>query len=233
MSRHLFTPLRRLALAALFSAATLSSALAYAGDVKFGVNRLEVDESGALTEAGAAAAVNELRQTEGDNSWDLNVWIKLDKKIARTPIYVEFHELVDGNPQLVWRNEDQTFDGGSFASLNMLLEGVGGFKADTSYEVKVLIAPKGKDKLVAKAELKLLPPEETAEEPAPESSPEPEPEPEPAAEESPEEPAGGDEAPPEVEPGEKKGCAIDRDASGGALPLALLLLVGVGRRRRA
>ncbi len=229
-SRHLFAPLRRLALAALFTAATLGGAVAHAGDVKFGVDRLEVDESGALTEAGAAAAVNELRQTEGDNSWDLNLWIKLDKKLARTPIYVEFHELVDGAPQLVWRNEDQTFDGGTHASLNMLLEGVGGFKADTKYEVRVLIAPKGKDKLVAKAELTLLPPEESAEEPEPESTPEPEAESEPAEAESPE--PAGDEAPPEVEPGAKKGCAIDRDAGGGALPLALLLLLGVGRRRR-
>ncbi|MCA9719914.1 MAG: hypothetical protein KC468_34925, partial [Myxococcales bacterium] len=154
------SPLRRLALALAFTTATLTSAVALAGDVKFGADTLEVDDAGALTEAGASAAISELRQTAGDNSWDLHVWVKFDKKTPQTPIYIEFHEMVDDKPQLVWRNEDQTFQGGTTAALTMRLEGVGGFKADTSYEVKVLIAPKGKDKLVAKGELKLLPPEE-------------------------------------------------------------------------
>ena len=233
--------LRRWTLPTAVAMATLCSAasVAWAGEVKVGAAKLEVDDKGNLTASGRKGVVDTLDEVPGEDTWVAHVWAKLDNA-AEGPLYFEFYQSLAGTDSLVWRYEEPGFPGGKYFSGEIELAGGRGFNKDRFYEIKaVQVSPKGKDLTLAVGKVKLI---KTGKKP--EKSAADEDEDKAAADQDAldsfaggDEPKGdepkGDEPPPPVEPKAKKGCSIDSDASAwnGAM---LLLVLGAGliARRR-
>ena len=233
-------PHRRWLLPTAVAMATVCAAsVAWAGEIKFGASKLEVDDKGNLTAGGRKATVDTVDEVPGEDRWEVHLWSKLDNA-AEGPLYIYFYQTLNGATSEVWRHDEPDFAGGKYYSADIALEGGRGFNKDRTYDVKAIqVSPKGKDLTLATGKIKLI-----------KSGKKPEKSAEDEQDEVPEdqdvhdslagdEPAGdepkGEEAPPAVEPKAKKGCAIDSDESAwnGVL---LLLVLGAGlaaRRRRS
>ena len=231
-------PHRRWLLPTAVAMATVCAAsVAWAGEIKFGTSKLEVDDKGNLTAAGRKDVVDTVDEVPGEDRWEVNLWAKLDNA-AEGPLYFQFYQTLDGATSEVWRHDEADFAGGKYYSADIALEGGRGFNKDRTYDVKAIqVSPKGKDLILATGKIKLI-----------KSGKKPEKKPEDEEDKVPEdqdahdslagdEPEGDDskptEAPPPVEPKAKKGCSVDSDSSAwnGAL-LLLVLGAGVAARRR-
>jgi len=215
-------------------------AFAWAGEVKFGPQPLETDDSGKITAAGRSAAVEDLPSEPGEDIWVANVWISVDRGGAG-PIYVEFHgKLPDGKPYLAYRHEHAEYDGGPFVSFPIELDANVGFNKGKTYTVKVTqVSGKGKTMVLATGKVTLV-----------YTEPAPEPEGEAGGDESEEEideeqakqdeldtlseTPEGDDGPPPVDSKGKKGCSIGAGTNAAPGVLVLFALgAAAGRRRRA
>ena len=235
---------RRWLLPTAVAMATLCStaaSVAWAGEIKFGTSKLEVDDKGNLTTEGRKASVDTVDEVPGEDRWEVHLWAKLENA-AEGPLYFQFYQNLNGTTSEVWRYDEQNFPGGKFFSADIDLEGGRGFNKDRTYDVKAMqVSPKGKDLILATGKVKLIKsgkkPEKSADdEKEDEIPPDQDAYDSLAGGEEPEgdEDKGAAEAPPAVEPKAKKGCTIDSDGSAwnGAL---LLLALGFGlatRRRR-
>ncbi|MFO0631701.1 MAG: hypothetical protein U0168_02490 [Nannocystaceae bacterium] len=230
--------------ALVFAAALSVPALALAGEIKFGAAALAVDDEGKLTDAGRSAAKEEVpNATPGEEEWVVHVWAKLDKP-APGGLNVEFYGEHDGKRYLAYRHVEDSFDGAKYISLEIELEGSKGFNKNKTYFVEITQQDdKGRDFKLASGKVKLgwvaAPKPEEGET---EGDDKGEPEQDSAAQDALDTISGGGGeggdgantgAPPPVEP-KKKGCAVSPDAGDGAIgTLALLVLAGAWRRRRA
>ncbi|MBK8234800.1 MAG: hypothetical protein IPK74_04520 [Deltaproteobacteria bacterium] len=234
-TRSLRSPLAALALVAVLG----TPALAFAGEVKFGTEALAVDGEGKLTDAGRAAAKDEIPSAPGEELWVAHLWAKLDKP-APGGLNVEFFGELDGKRYLAHRHVEASFDGGKYLSLELELEGSDGFNKNKSYDVEITQEDdKGRHFKLAAGKIKL------GWTPAPKEDPKAdgddddgeEPEADSAAQDALDTISGGGDgggdgatgAPPPVEP-KKKGCSIDGDA--GVAPLGLVVLLAFANRRR-
>jgi len=220
-----------------FALPLLAGSTAFAGEIKFGQEMLDVDDKGALSADGKKKVVAELDNVPGEDAWLAYAWAKVDKG-AEGPLYVEFFQDLSGEEQLVWRYEESSYDGSKYVSMEIELEGRLGFNKDRTYNVRVVqVSAKGKDIVLSKSKIKLI---KTGREPVEEEGDGEEEEDEGyedefdtygESEEPPEE--APEEAPPPVQPS-KKGCSIDSDAIGFNGALALFGLAGglLARRRR-
>jgi MYXO-CTERM domain-containing protein len=235
-------PHRRWIFSTAVALAALCSTSAWAGELKVGAAPLDVDDKGNITASGRKAAVDTLDEVPGEDVWQANIWAKLDNAAAG-PLYLEFYQNLNGTDSLVWRHEEGDFAGGKFFSGEVDLQGGRGFNKDRVYEIKaVQVSAKGKDLTLASGKVKLIKsgkkPEKSADDGEDDEAKENQDAHDSLADDD---KSSGDEpkptpseAPPEVEPKAKKGCAIDSDSStwNGAL---LLLVIGAGiaaRRRR-
>ena len=231
--RHQF---RHLLSASAFVGAALFSQAVLAGEIKIGQQPLAVDDTGKLTADGKKAAVDQLDEVPGEDTWVAHIWAALDNR-APGPLYFEFFQEVNGEQSVVLRHEVADYDGGKFWSGEVELPGRIGFNKDRTYTIKaVQVNAKGKDIELARGKIKLIksgkaPPKEEDDEEDKEAQDEAD-------------SLGGDddeggapkppptEAPPPLEPA-KKGCTVDIDASdpwNGAL--VLLGIGGLALRRR-
>jgi MYXO-CTERM domain-containing protein len=234
-------PHRRWLLPTAVAMATVCAAsVAWAGEIKFGTSKLEVDDKGNLTAAGRKGVVDTVDEVPGEDRWEVSLWSKLDNA-AEGPLYIYFYQTLNGTTSEVWRHDENDFAGGKYYSADIVLEGGRGFNKDRTYDVKAIqVSPKGKDLTLATGKIKLIKSGKK-----PEKGPDEEKEDEVPEDQdvhdslAGDEPAGdgskdSGEAPPAVEPKAKKGCSIDNDSSAwnGAL---LLVILGAGlaaRRRR-
>jgi MYXO-CTERM domain-containing protein len=226
---------------ALATLCSTAASVAWAGEIKVGASALEVDDKGNLTAAGKKAAVDTIDEVPGEDTWQVNVWAKLDNA-AEGPLYFEFYQSIGGSESLVWRHEEPNFPGGKYFSGEIELDGGRGFNKDRTYEIKaVQVSPKGKDLTLATGKVKLI---KSGKKPAKTEGDDEDKVPEDqdahdslagGDEPAGDEPAAGGETPPPVEPKAKKGCTVDSDDSAwnGALLLALLGAGLVARRRRS
>jgi len=209
--------------------------LAWAGEVKFGAEPLETDDSGKLTDTGRRAAVTELPSQPGEELWILHVWAQIDKG-APGPLYADFiGKLPDGKPYTAYRHEYGQYEGEKFVSYEMELDGNEGFNKGKTYTVNLKqISSKGKDIVLASSKITLA---------YTEAPPEPEGSGEGDTDGGDDELSaqdeldtlgggGGDDGPPPVENKGKKGCAVDPHAYGTPGWLMLLMLGAAARRRR-
>jgi MYXO-CTERM domain-containing protein len=220
-----------------------STAVAWAGEVKFGTGTPETDDKGNLTPAGRKALVDTLDEEPGEDMWKTFLWAKLDNA-AQGPLYFQFYQNLNGTDSEVWRFDAGEYPGGKYFSTELELEGGKGFNKDRTYEVKAIqVSPKGKDLVLATGKIKLIksgkkPEKKEGDDEGEDKVPE--------DQDAIDSLAGGDEppgdaegdnkeAPPPVEPKAKKGCTIDSDSSTWSGALLLLGLGGLGiatRRRR-
>lgn len=215
---------------------------AFAGDLKFGAEPLETDDSGKLTAEGRSAAIKKLPSNPGEDVWPLHLWAQIDKG-APGPLYVEFYDKLPGSGKRykAWAYEHAAYEGEKFVSIDIELDGNSGFNKDHTYTVEVSqLDAKGKNLVLASGQLQLVF-TEAAEEPKGEGKEE-------GGEGNDdisaqdeldsfaggEEPEGNDGGPPPVtSPAKKKGCSVEPGMGAAPGVLVLLLLgAGVGRRRR-
>ncbi len=230
------TRLRSIAFALVLGAAALATPNAFAGEVKFGAEPLETDDNGKITDAGRTATVKELKSLPGEELWPLHLWAKIDRG-APGPLYVEFYDkLPSGKRYKAWAYEHSGYDGESFVSLAMELEGNVGFNRNHTYTVEVIqVNEKGKNLKLASGSLKLL-----FTEGDPDAGDDDDDDDDEQAEQDELDSfAGGDEQdgdgdggpPPVAPPAKKKGCSVGSDAAGFS-GLLVLMLAGAGLARR-
>ncbi|MCY1067589.1 MYXO-CTERM sorting domain-containing protein [Nannocystis sp. RBIL2] len=231
-------------LSSAFALAALSSAAAYAGEVKVGATPIEIDGTGKITAKGKSAVVDTLDEVPGEDRWIAYVHAKLENP-APGPLYIEFFQELDGNKSSVWRHDENDFAGDKWFYGELELDGRKGFNKNRTYDIKVTqVNAKGKELTLASGKIKLIKsgkkPEAAKEDETKED--------EAAAEQDAHDSLGGDgdggggsstpapdsasEGPPPVE--KKKGCSVDADGNAwnGAM---VLLALGAGfilRRRR-
>lgn len=237
-------PHRRWMISTAVALAALGSTTAWAGELKVGAAPLDVDDKGNITAAGRKAAVDTLDEVPGEDTWQAQIWAKLDNAAAG-PLYLEFYQNLNGTDSLVWRYDAGEYAGGKYFSGEVDLQGGRGFNKDRVYEIKaVQVSAKGKDLTLASGKVKLIksgkkPAKTEGDEEGEDKVPEDQDAHDSLADDDKTsgdaKPTSTEEAPPAVEPKAKKGCTIDSDSStwNGAL---LLLVLGAGfaaRRRRA
>ncbi|MDC0670274.1 MYXO-CTERM sorting domain-containing protein [Nannocystis radixulma] len=240
--------LRRLTLTSAFALAALSSAAAYAGEVKIGATPIEIDEAGKITAKGKSAVVDTLDEVPGEDRWIAYVHAKLENP-APGPLYVEFFQELDGNKSSVWRHDENDFSGDKWFYGELELDGRKGFNKNRTYDIKVTqVNAKGKELTLASGKIKLI---KSGKKPDAPKEDEGDAQDKAAAEQDAHDSLGGGdgndgggdgssapegdagkEGPPPVE--KKKGCSVDADgqAWNGAM---VLLALGAGfilRRRR-
>ncbi|MCY1011298.1 MYXO-CTERM sorting domain-containing protein [Nannocystis pusilla] len=231
-------------LSSAFALAALSSAAAYAGEVKVGATPIEIDGTGKITATGKSAVVDTLDEVPGEDRWIAYIHAKLDNP-APGPLYIEFFQELDGNKSSVWRHDENDFAGDKWFYGELELDGRKGFDKNRTYDIKVTqVNAKGKELTLASGKIKLIKSGKK-----PEAPKEEEKEDEAAAEQDAHDSLGGgdgnegdgsstpnpgsaSEGPPPVE--KKKGCSVDADGNAwnGAM---VLLALGAGfilRRRR-
>ena len=220
-----------------------------------GVDSLEVDENGKLTEEGAKSRTKEVDRIPGEEDWEMRMAARLGKYAAAGPTYTEFYQEVNGQEYIVYRHEDLDYDGSRLYVTTILLEANIGFNKDREYRVQIVQNNGKRDLVLAKGKVKLIDTgrevpgmddeggEEEDGEDEDEDGDEEDEEDEYDDDEEEEEDEGGaeggeggeGEAPPPVEPS-KKGCSVASEtgwADVGATGLGILLLAGaLGRRRR-
>jgi hypothetical protein len=241
MSKHP-SRLRSLGFALALGFGLLAAPRAFAGDVKFGAQPLEIDDSGKITDAGKKAAIKQLPSNPGEEVWPLHVWAQIDKG-APGPLYVEFFDKLPGSGKRykAWAYEHATYEGEKYVTLEIELEGDVGFNKGHTYTIEISqLDNKGKNLVLASGQIELVYTEGKPEDKEDDGEDE---EGDDQSEEQDEldsfaggdEKEGGDgEAPPPVtSPGKKKGCSVDSGtgAAPGVLVL-LLLLVRPPRKRR-
>lgn len=87
---------------------------AWAGELKFSHQDLETDDDGKLTQAGRAAATNEVESVAADEElWQVNVWAKIDKAVPG-PVYFEFYRDYKGKRLSAHSEEYADYDGGKY-----------------------------------------------------------------------------------------------------------------------
>ena len=231
--------LRPILTSVAFVTVALTSQAVLAGEIKVGQEPLAVDKDGKLSADGRKAAVEQLDEIPGEDTWVAHIWASLDNR-APGPLYFEFFQEVAGQNSVVLRHEVADYDGGKYWSGEIELPGRIGFNKERTYTIKaVQVNAKGKDIELAKGKIKLIksgkaPPKQEEDDEDDRAAQDEadslggdddEGDAKPAA--------GGSEAPPPVEP-TKKGCTVDvadHDAWSGAL-----ILLGIGglalRRRR-
>jgi hypothetical protein len=238
--------LRNLGFALALGGGLLLAPHAFASDVKFGSEPLEIDDSGKLTDAGRKAAVKELPSTAGEEIWPLHLWAQIDKG-APGPLYVEFFDKLPGSGKRykAWAYEHAAYEGEKFISIDIELEGNVGFNKGHTYTVELSqLDNKGKNLVLASGQLTLVYTEAKA---APKGEDDDggeeegdDEEDDASAQDERDSLAGGEEAndgeapPPVTSPAKKKGCSVEPGHVGmGAAPGVLgLLLLGAGLRRR-
>jgi hypothetical protein len=218
----------------------LASGAARAGELLIGLEPLEVDAKGKITDAGKAAAVTEVEAGPYNELWSVHLYAQLDKRTVNGPLYLEVYRERKGKLFVALRKEYPDYDGARYVTMDLELESTDGFAAGQTVEIAFVQTVGGRDAKWAKAKLTLL----ASSAPPPESEPEEEVEGEDEDElegegedegedeeaAAPPQPAAPSEPPP-VESGNKRGCHV-----GGPEPSAWLLLVpllGARRRRRA
>jgi hypothetical protein len=229
---------RRFVPALALVGALLAAPSAFAGEIKFGKEPLAVDGDGKITDAGAKAAIEEIPSVPGDEEWIVHIWARLDKA-GPGALNVEFYgKTPDGQKYLAYRHVENDFEGGKYVSLELELEDGQGFNKGHSYTVEITqLDDKGRDLKLATGKMKLgytPPPAEGKGDEGKDDEGKDE-----AGEEAGDDDAQdaqdslGNETPPPVESGKKKGCAIDPGTDAGALGgLVLVALAGFSRRAR-
>lgn len=141
--RPSFPSFHRLALAVIIAGALSSTAAwstkAHAGELRFGdaaTGGLSTDDQGRLTKAGRKSVIQELDHIPGEDAWELDVWVKIDRGHPGDA-YVEFFHKFDGRESLVHRHIANDYDGEKFVHWQIRLEGNIGFNKNTSYRVVV------------------------------------------------------------------------------------------------
>jgi hypothetical protein len=229
--------LRRFVPALAFAAALLAAPSVFAGEIKFGKEPLAVDGDGKITDAGAKAAIEEIPSVPGDEEWVVHIWARLDKA-GPGALNVEFYgKTPDGQKYLAYRHVENDFEGGKYVSLELELEDGQGFNKGHSYTVEITqLDDKNRDVKLATGKLKLgytPPPAEGKGEGKDEEGKDEAGEDEGDDDAQDAQDSLGNEAPPPVESGKKKGCAIDPGSDAGALGgLVLVALAGFSRRAR-
>ena len=226
---------RRFVSAVAFTGALLVAAPVFAGEIKFGKEPLAVDGEGKLTDAGSKAAVTEVPSVPGDEEWVVHLWARLDKA-GPGALNVEFYgKTPDGERYLAYRHVENDFEGGKYVNLELELEDGQGFNKNHTYNVEITqLDDKDRDVKLASGTLKLgwTPAPKEDEEAKDEAGKDEEGEDEgdDAAQDA--QDSLGNETPPPVESGKKKGCAIEPDADASALGVLVLFALGLTRRRR-
>ncbi|HET6586120.1 MAG TPA: hypothetical protein VFG69_21830, partial [Nannocystaceae bacterium] len=148
--------LRRLVPAVALAAAFLLASPAFAGEIKFGKDKLAVDGEGKLTAEGMKAAVEEIPSIPGDEEWIVHLWARLDKA-APGALNIEFYgKTPDGQKYLAYRHAENDFEGGKYVSLELELEDGQGFNKNHTYTVEITqLDDKGRDFKLATGKLKL------------------------------------------------------------------------------
>jgi MYXO-CTERM domain-containing protein len=235
--------LRSLAFALALGAGLLAAPQAFAGEVKFGAQPLETDDAGKLTEAGRSAAVKKLPSNPGEEVWPLHLWAQIDKG-APGPIYVEFFDKLPttGKRYRAHQHEHAGYEGEKYLTLDLELEGDVGFNKGHTYTVEISqLDNKGKNLVLATAQLELVYTEGKPEDAEPEEGDDDEGDEDQSDEQDELDSfAGGEEGndgegpPPVTSPGKKKGCSVDPGvgAAPGVLVLMVLGAASVRRRRR-
>lgn len=220
------------------------SSVALAGEIKLGTEALAVDGEGKLTDAGRAAAKDEIPSEPGKETWVVHLWAKLDKP-APGGLNIEFHgTLPDGKSYLAYSEAEEGFDGGKYLSMELELEGSKGFNKNKSYTIHITQQDdKGREFKLASGKIKLGWTEAPKEpEPAAEGGGDGE-EVDSSAQDALDTLSGGGDGggeggdgagaasggPPPVD---KKGCAIDADAGGTLALLGLFALAATSSARR-
>lgn len=237
-------PLNSLLMGAAFLFTFFLATSAFAGELKFGKDTLEVDDNGKITSAGRKAAIGELANIPGEDAWMLHVWAKIDKG-ASGPLYLEFFDTWQGKTITVHRHENSAYGGEKYVSMGFEITGNQGFNKDHTYTVKaVQVSEKGKDIVLASGKIKLIKvaaPEGEGggdEEGGDEEDELSEQDKLDSFADDDEAAAGGDEesTPPPIEdsPAKKKGCSIDPEGGAGFSGLLVMFAAGMflGRRRR-
>lgn len=230
---------RRFVPALVLAAAFLFAAPAFAGEIKFGKEKLAVDGEGKITDAGLKAAVEEIPSVPGDEEWVVHLWAKLEKA-APGALNIEFYgKTPDGQRYLAYRHAENDFEGGKYVSLELELEDGQGFNKNHTYSVEITqLDDKGRDFKLASGKLKLgyTPAPAEADEGKDEEGKDEEGKDDADAEEDDGDQDAhdtlGNEAPPPVESGKKKGCAIEPDGESAALGVLVLVALGATVRRR-
>lgn len=230
--------LRRLVPAFVLAGALFAAPSAFAGEIKFGKEPLAVDADGKITDAGTKAAVEEIPSVPGDEEWIVHLWARLDKA-GPGALNIEFYgKTPDGQKYLAYRHVENDFEGGKYVSLELELEDGQGFNKNHSYTVEITqLDDKNRDVKLASGKLKLgytpPPAEGKDDEGKDEEGKDDEGEGEEGDDAQDANDTLGNETPPPVESGKKKGCAIEPDTDAGALGgLVLVALAGLARRRR-
>ena len=205
-----------------------------------GVDSLEVDENGKLTEEGAKTRTSEVDRIPSEEDWELQLHARMGKYAAEGPLYVEFYQEVNGQEYIVYRHEDADYSGDRNYSATILLQANIGFNKDREYRVQIVQNNGKRDLVLAKGKVKLIDTgrkveglDEEEDEGGEDDEAEDEDEDEDEGDEDEGDEGGGEEGPPPVEP-KKKGCSVSEGgpADLGATGLGILLLAGAIRRRR-
>lgn len=217
----------------------LASGGAWAGELRIGVEPLEVDGQGKITDAGRKAAVTEVEAEPGNELWTIHVYAQMDKRTVEGPLYVEIYRERNGKQLVAYRKDYPDYDGARYVSIELELERTDGFAPGQTVEVAFVQDVAGRTVKWAKSPLTLLassvPPEpEEEQELEDELDGEDEDEDELDGEDeeaaaAPPQPAAPPSEPPPVTSGNKRGCRM-----GGPEPsawLVLLALIGARRRR--
>ncbi|MCX4240727.1 hypothetical protein [Paraliomyxa miuraensis] len=214
----------------------LASGGVWAGELKIGVEPLEVDGSGKLTDAGRAAAVTEVEAAPGNEAWSMHLHAQMDKRAAVGPLYVEIYRERNGTQLVAFRKEYPDYDGARYVDIDLTLERYDGFAPGQTVEIAFVQEVAGRTVKWAKSPLTLLAssvpeepeeqaPAEDGEDGEDEESEDEDDEAEQAA--APPPPAAAPEPPPVTST--KRGCHL-----GGSEPpawLAFVALLGLRRRR--
>lgn len=237
---------RRFVTALVLAAAFLFAAPAFAGEIKFGKEKLAVDGEGKITDAGLKAAVEEIPSVPGNEEWVVHMWAKLEKA-APGALNIEFYgKTPDGQRYLAYRHAENDYEGGKYVSLELELEDGQGFNKNHTYSVEITqLDDKGRDFKLASGKLKLgytPAPAEADDGKDEEGKDDDGKDDDGKADDGKADEDDGDDqdaqdslgngTPPPVESGKKKGCSIEPDGPSGALGVLVLVALATGARRR-
>lgn len=219
----------------VIAAGLLAVTPAWAGELKIGVEPLETNDKGELTDAGRAAAVTEVEAEPGNERWTLYLYARLDKRVVEGPLYVEVYRERKGKQLPVFRKEHPSYARALYVSMDIELDAADGFHVDETVEVAFIQNVAGRTTKWAKTPLTLrassAPPEPEDEAPvADELDGEDEDEDEDEGEGEAAAPA--QPATPEPPPvtTTKRGCQVGGHEPSASLAL-LLVLLGLRRRQ--
>ncbi len=236
---------------ATFVAGLLIATSAWAGpgaeEIWFGTgaDSLATDENNNVTSEGAKTKTTEVDRIPGEEDWEIRVAAKLNGYAGIGPLYIEFYQEIQGAEHIVWRHEENDYDGNRNLAITTVLEGNHGFNKNREYRVQIVQNNGKRDIVLARGKVKLIDtgrevPKEEGEDEEDEGTKQDEldtlaGEDEEDEDEDTGSKASGDGPPPiDDSPGKKKGCSVvDNDAVGFSGVLVLLALGWTTRRRKA